>query len=243
LRLILNSGHTRELAFVARVNPDTLQVERFSTFAPKALAGIGRMAATLMDRSIIIAMQRRKASDKVTKLRDAEPDSFTKLRAQLMRWSIDHLANLPTRQPTIPEELNDREGDIWQPLLAIAEEIGEDCAKRARQAAKVLSEGEEAEAANQSNYLLASLEELYREQKKPFLPTGIILAQLNKDEEAPWADREKKLTAEKLASILRAYKVKSKRRGSDKTKATGYFLEDLLQVFERYRTQSPLPTR
>jgi len=54
LRGVLNSGHTRATAFVLRVNRETGEVERFSTWAPKALALIGKLPATLSDRSVIV---------------------------------------------------------------------------------------------------------------------------------------------------------------------------------------------
>jgi Domain of unknown function (DUF3854) len=83
LRLILNSGHSRDMAFAIRTNPDTLEPERFNTWAPKALAAIGKLPDTIMDRSILISMQRREKGATIKKLRDADSEHFDRLRLRL----------------------------------------------------------------------------------------------------------------------------------------------------------------
>jgi putative DNA primase/helicase len=60
LRGVLNSGHTRATAFVIRSVGDDHEPRRFATWCPMATAAIGRLPATLMDRSIIIEMRRRR---------------------------------------------------------------------------------------------------------------------------------------------------------------------------------------
>jgi putative DNA primase/helicase len=59
LRGILNSGHTRDAAYVVRTVGDEHEPRRFSTWAAKAVAMIGHLPDTLADRSIIIPMRRR----------------------------------------------------------------------------------------------------------------------------------------------------------------------------------------
>jgi putative DNA primase/helicase len=65
LRGLLNAGHSREKAFVLRCHPVTLKPERFSVWCPKSLALIGDLPSTLLDRSIVVAMERKKRSEKV----------------------------------------------------------------------------------------------------------------------------------------------------------------------------------
>jgi len=60
LRGILNGGHSRKTAKVIRCVGDEHDVRAFSTFCAKAVAGIGRLADTLEDRSIIIPMKRKR---------------------------------------------------------------------------------------------------------------------------------------------------------------------------------------
>ena len=62
MRGVLNSGHNRASAQVLRAVPsgDDYDVKPFSTWCPKSVAAIGKLPATLMDRSIVIPMQRKK---------------------------------------------------------------------------------------------------------------------------------------------------------------------------------------
>nr|MBA2252818.1 hypothetical protein [Nitrospirales bacterium] len=69
LRGILNSGHTRGGAVVIRTVGEEHEPRAFSTWSPMALACIGRLPDTVEDRSIIIRMQRKAPTDKVTTLR------------------------------------------------------------------------------------------------------------------------------------------------------------------------------
>jgi hypothetical protein len=65
LRTLINSGHTRDSAFVLRANRDSGEVERFSTWGPKAIALIGKLPGTLADRSLTVAMKRKTKSEKI----------------------------------------------------------------------------------------------------------------------------------------------------------------------------------
>ena len=44
-RGILNSGHTRDTAYVIRCDGEDNEPRRFSTWAPKAIASVGKLAA------------------------------------------------------------------------------------------------------------------------------------------------------------------------------------------------------
>jgi hypothetical protein len=61
LRGVINSSHCRLDAFVVRAVPagDDYEARRFSTWAPMAIASIGKVASTIADRSIIIGMERK----------------------------------------------------------------------------------------------------------------------------------------------------------------------------------------
>ena len=63
LRGILNLGHRKNTAFVMRAD------ETFSTWAPVAIAMIGRLPSALDDRSILIRLQRRRADEPIEAFR------------------------------------------------------------------------------------------------------------------------------------------------------------------------------
>src|SRR6266567_753175 len=57
LRGILNSGHNKAGAHVIRLVGDTFEPRVFSTWCPKAIATIGKLPPTPMDRAIVIPMR------------------------------------------------------------------------------------------------------------------------------------------------------------------------------------------
>lgn len=139
MRGILNSGHTRDTAYVWRCHPETLEPEAFSTWCPMAIAKIGGLPATLETRSIIIPMRQKSKHEHVERLLPSEFVSADALKSKAMRWATDHEETLSDREVDLPEALGSRAGDNWRPLLAIADEIGGPYPKQARKAAIVLS--------------------------------------------------------------------------------------------------------
>jgi putative DNA primase/helicase len=87
LRGVLNSGHTRDTAHVIRLvaKGDDFAPKEFSTWVPKALASIGKLAETLRDRAILLPMKRRKADETVAKLRVEDTAEFADRLADGLR--------------------------------------------------------------------------------------------------------------------------------------------------------------
>jgi hypothetical protein len=237
-RGILNSGHARDLAFVLRCNADSSEPERFSTWAPKVLAGIGHLAETLTDRSIVITLQRRKRNQKITKLRDTDPREFIQLRQKLVRWAADNREDLRDGHPIIPDALNDREGDNWHSLLSIAEALSGKWQQSAQQIALSLSDSDDSEAIN--TLVLSKLKEAIDlvPKDQDHIPTSYFISEVNRDKSLPWADwaHGNGLTEKKLALILKDFGIKSERKWypEKEEKIMGYTRTSLQPVFERY---------
>jgi hypothetical protein len=92
-----------------------ITVRRYSTYCPKAFGIIGKLTATLMDRSIGIAMQRKTKNDKVERLGRLDNDDHVKFRRQCLRWAHDNRQALSAITPKAPTGLNDRAFDAWEP--------------------------------------------------------------------------------------------------------------------------------
>ena len=137
LRGILNSGHTKDMAFVLRTVGDDHEPRRFSTWAPKAIACIGKLADTLLDRAIHVQMRRKKAGEGVERLKNFDG---TNIRRRCLRWAKDNEKDLKSSDPPIPATLHDRAADNWEPLLAMADIAGGDWPSLARKAAQRLTE-------------------------------------------------------------------------------------------------------
>jgi putative DNA primase/helicase len=230
LRGILNAGHTREFAFVLRSNPDSLEPERFSTWAPKAIACIGKLPETLSDRSVEIRLQRRSHKETAEKLRDADPETFTRLQRMAFRWGLDKGDEVKRARPSIPQVLNDRACDNWHPLLAIAAVAGFDGVPNM---AVRLSIGQ-SDQESIKVLVLTTLRDLFKEVGDGFLSTDAIIERFNQDKEAPWAGWKNGMTAEKLGKILKSYSVKSEQRQESGERRRGYSLKALQPVFDRY---------
>jgi putative DNA primase/helicase len=145
LRGILNGGHTRDSAFVVRVEGDGLVPRIFKTFCPKAIAAIGSLPPTVEDRSVKIALTRKPTS--VVKM-DANSvqgvkESCDATRSKIARAADDYLAEIESVEVERPAGLNDRAWNNWLPLLTVAKAAGEEWFKRAVEAAVTLSSGED----------------------------------------------------------------------------------------------------
>ena len=135
LRGLLNCGHTRDSAYVVRTVGDDHTPKQFFVWGAKAIAGIGHLADTLMDRSITLELRRKLSHEQVDKLRHAEADLFDALKSKLARWSEDNADAVRVARPVLPDSLHDRAADNWEPLFQIAEVAGgalPDLARRAR---------------------------------------------------------------------------------------------------------------
>jgi putative DNA primase/helicase len=153
-RGILNSGHTRQSAYVIRVVGDDHEPRQFSTWGAKAISGIGTLADTLMDRAVVLELRRKLTGEKVERLRHADKGHFGTLSSMLARYAEDAGPAIENARPVLPDALNDRAQDNWEPLLAIADQAGGEWPRLAREAALKIS-GAENDSVSLSAELLA----------------------------------------------------------------------------------------
>ena len=134
----------------------------------------------------------------------------------------------------MPDGIEDRNADVWEPLLAVADLAGGDWPKRARDAAVTLVTAAADQKQSLGIQLLADLRVIFGDIE--VMATETVLSKLHALEDAPWADlRGKPLDARGLASRLRKYELSSKtvRLDADHT-AKGYRREDLADLWSRY---------
>jgi hypothetical protein len=136
-RALLNAGYERGLRAIRmeRGKGGFVKIS-FDPFCPKILAGIGRLPDTIVDRSIPILIHRRLKTQSCQKYRRKDRAAAEPLHDALEAWSKD--VDLRASQPQMPDFMSDRQEDIWEPLLAIADAIGGDVPRLAREAARVL---------------------------------------------------------------------------------------------------------
>ena len=237
LRGILNSGHTRTGAFVVRSVGDEHKPHNFSTWCPKAIALIGKLHPTLQDRAIVISMRRRARGEHHERLRVDRIGAATQiLRQKIARWVADHREALRDADPDVPDVLNDRAGDNWRPLLAIADAAGGPWPAAAREAARILS-GEADEADDHAGLqLLADLADLFHRRAVDRLPTAEIIEHLLTLEERGWGEfnRGKPVTPRQVGRLLRPFGITSRNIRTGENVAKGYVASDLEDALSRY---------
>ena len=238
LRGVLNSGHTRDSAFVIRTVGEDHEPRRFSTWGAKAIALIGKLPDTLADRSIEVQLKRKLPSESVEKVRRANPDLFLSLARRCARWAADHIDEIRAARPSMPDGLHDRAEDNWEPLFAIADLAA--CPEQARAAALALSGGDE-DTRGLGTELLGDIRVVFDDRSVDRISSEDLVLALVALEERRWSEYShgKPLTKAKLARLLRPYGVVSRSvRLPDGRTPKGYLLEQFTDSFARY-----LPTK
>ena len=141
LRGLLNAGYRRG-ALAQRMGGSRMsELQTFRVFCPKAFAGIGDcLPDTITDRAIALRLERKTREERVERFRRREVvPAAEELRDRLADWLEPQLEELRNGWPSLPEELDDRAHDVWEPLFAIADLAGEAWPERARRVAVALS--------------------------------------------------------------------------------------------------------
>ncbi len=230
---IINSGHTRTHAYVARI--DHGKVKNYSTFFAKAIAGIGPVPGTIKDRSISIHLHRKRPEELVSKYAPRPNDNIVPLRAQSARWARDNLGRIAS-VVAIPGNLNnDRYDDNWEPLFAIAECLGSSWLKAAQGAALALSEEHDAGDSG-SEALLRDIRKAFDAECSAKLTSSRLIELLCADAEGPWVtySNGKPITPREVASLLADFKIKSKNLRISGGVPKGYELAQFEDAFARY---------
>jgi putative DNA primase/helicase len=220
LRGLLNSGHTRASAYVIRSVPsgDDWAPKKFSTWAPVAVAAIGRLPETWIDRSIVISMKRKRPAQKVERLTRRHVKArgqASALASKFARMAADNLGTLRQAAPASPEVLNDRAADNWEALFSIADLAGGDWPDSARAAAKSLS-GDDGDD-SLSIRLLTDIRDLFKQHgKEDRIGSTELCEKLCALELAPWSTlaRGKPLTPARLARMLKSFEVYPRKAAS-----------------------------
>jgi len=236
IRGILNSGHTRDMAYVVRnvANGEDFIPTRFCTWGAKATAGIGEPPETMKDRSVCLRLRRKTGGEKAERLRYAPKDLFVDIQRKLARFAEDYGEAIQEARPDLPDALNDRAQDNWEPLLAIADLAGEDWGRIAREAALKISSTEN-EPASLATELLRDIQQAFSERGER-LWTNELLDYLTQHEERPWAtyNHGKPITPSQIAKFMRDFDIASVDIKKMRQNLKGYRLEQFTDAFRRY---------
>jgi hypothetical protein len=235
LRGLLNAGHRRgAVAFRCVGDPSNMRVDSFPAFAAVALAGLGDLPDTILDRSILIRMRRRAPDETVEAFRRRYVMPVAEvLRSRLAGWAADVAGELAVAEPPMPPGVTDRPADCWEALLAIADRAGRDWPERAREAAIALIGERQNADPSLGIRLLGDLRAVFGEQAK--MRTSELVDALCAIEESPWGDlRGKPMDARGLARRLKPYGIRPSDHRFAEGTAKGYERSDFADSWRRY---------
>jgi len=237
MRGLLNAGHQRD-RYVLRVVGNDHTPRKFYTFAMAAIAGIGDLPDTIMDRSIVIRMRRRAEGESVSPYRTKRdsPDLHT-IRDRIATWTAPLADRALCLEPAMPVE--DRAADTWEPLVIVADLAGGPWPRLARQACKGMVDAEaQTEEDNPGGArILADIRRIFHATGEPdSIATDQLLYSLNGDPEAPWAESGRGgLSPRGLGAMLREFGITSGNvRMADGTQRKGYLRHKFLDAWRRY---------
>lgn len=241
MRGIINSGHTRDSAYVMRTVGEDFETKTFSTWCAKALCGIGSLPETIESRSIILKLRRKMPHEKAGNLRHSDPAVFDVIKQKLARWSADNGKAFGKLHPVM-DGLSNRDADNYEPLISIAMLAGGDWENRITKAALILTHSDN-DNRSIGTKLLDACRTAFEVLKTDKISTAKLIAEISNDDESPFAafTRGQPIRPDQLSKLLRKYDIAPKTirfSNSDSTKR-GYDKRQFEEAFAAYLDGSP----
>jgi hypothetical protein len=246
IRGILNEGFRRGGKFF-KCDGKSHELREFNAYSPKCFAGIGRIPDTVASRSIAIEMRRKLPGESVASFRQREVEAAAvPIRNAVADWlekrAIEKLT--PMRPEAIPT-ISDRQNDMAEPLLAIAQLAGGEWPQRLTRALLAVFATQGAEDASFGVLLLADIRDAFNDRHADRLTSIQLLDYLIELEERPWVEwnRGKPMTTHNLARQLRKHAIRPSAIRLGAEVAKGYKRCDFEESWERYCSHGPTPSQ
>ncbi len=244
LRAVFNSGH-REGGGIRRVIKN--MVKNFPTFTPMTIAAIGTLPLPLMQRSIIIHMEKT-TGDSIERFDKKNPTAIGRVNVVygfVSRWSCSKPAL--DLNPDLPKELKNRIADNWRPLIAIANSFSPGWGKIARETALAFARSHHDE--DIGVILLSDIRDIFNRTRADRITSVDLITALLDIEESGWSEyrgvrddqQPRKLSAGEMARLLRPFGIRprsvwpaavKRRKGSSSKK--GYYRSQFESDWARY---------
>jgi len=245
IRGILNEGFRKGGVFYKCVGKD-FDLKGFHVYCPKCFAGIGQLPDTVSSRSIVIEMRRKLPGEIVEPFRQrAVKIAAMPIKAELEAWAARRAADLlQTIEPAPIASLSDRQNDIVEPLLAIAQLAGDGWLQRLTVALQAVFKADGADDSSIGATLLADIRAAFDEREVEVIPSAILAEHLCEIEGRSWAEwsRGKGLSANNLARQLKRFGVYPQTIRVGTETAKGYRRGDFEDVWSRYCPLPLIPT-
>ncbi len=231
---IINSGHTKNRAFVYRCVGDTHKATQFSTWTPMALAGIGTLPSTIMDRSIVIPLRRKTSGENVLRIPFNLLASAESVRGDLLKWTIDNQSNILKNTIEPPNLGNDRAVDNWLSLFTIANQVGPEWLDKCEAAYRLLNDYEDEPLL--STLLLGDIRDIFSKHNTDKISSADLVAKLIEFKDKPWCEIRggRAMSQNGLAITLKIYDIKPNVMRCNGGTIRGYELDQFTDAFNRY---------
>lgn len=236
MRGIINCGHKRKAAFVMRCDGDDSKPKRFSTWSAKLLSGISakNLHDTITSRGIVLELRKKLSTETIASNRNNQAE-YRAISRKLVRWTSDIKDQVQQSNTTLPNSLDDRQKDNWEPLIVIADIAGGQWPGMARETATAICS--KAETKSYKTELLEDIQTVFELKSIDRISTTNLIKYLCEDQEANWVtyNHGKQISPKQLAKLLGGYGIVSNtvRFGAYET-AKGYYKTQFLDVWARY---------
>jgi Protein of unknown function (DUF3631) len=246
LRGIINAGHRADGAVIRTVGDD-FEPRSFAVFSPMAIAAIGGLPGTILDRSIVIRLRRRRPDEPIAPLSlDPPPPELNRLAREAARWAADHKKDLAGATPAMPPGLINRPADNWRRVLAVAELAGEEWSRRGRHAAALALTAAGADEDSPRIQLLTDIRAAFAAKKVDRLSSDQLVEYLGGLEDRPWPEwgrARKPISKTQVARLLKPLQISpgTIRPVFDDKTAKGYYRTAFKDAFARYLSSGDPP--
>jgi hypothetical protein len=221
IRGILHAGYRRGASYQL-CEGDDHEIRDFQVFGPKVFSAISGLRGALLDRCIVIHMERIPEGKTLlpATIDDIEP-AAAPLREQLEAFALQMSQRLEELRCARPPggywpEFRNREAELWHPLLTIARVCGPDTERRALEAARAMSRAKQSIQADERHIAQGRelVEVLQGMDCKRFRPADVLRSL---EESETWAGplaekREDRAKAALVGQYLRRFRLRSHSR-------------------------------
>jgi hypothetical protein len=253
IRGLLNSGFRHKgCALLCAGKDKNFALERFPSFCPKVLAGIGQLWDTVAGRSIPIELHRMRPDQRVDDIDDDDMvEGLAKpVRAVLERWREWAMPQLKEIAAEKVPGLKHRQQNISKQPMQIVTLAGPEWTKALTNALQEIFKVAREQDDSIGVMLLSDIRAIFEERKVERLFSQDLSAALCALEGHPWQDwaKGKGLTPNRLATLLRPFHVYSATVFIGEKNFKGYKADQFHELWSRYlppfqnvRTSEPAP--
>lgn len=219
------------------------EVVEFKVFGPKALACIklSTLDGATVSRCINIRMQRKKSELKVARLRRYDGSEWQR---KCLRWTNDNREHIEPATAEMPNALDDREQDIYEPLFVLANLAGGDWPEKIRNAALALC-GESADATQDAAVqLLGWIKTYFTETGTDKVTSAVLVKWLNEREDAPFStwSNSRGIGQNDIRRHLAGFEIRPNTIRIGAQTAKGYAYAWFEDAFASYLAETPAQT-